>query len=47
MERTYCNYRERNVSKTAFFHMSEEEEYGDNWIYYKDEEMKGKKVNRI
>jgi hypothetical protein len=30
------NYEGRNVSKTAFFHMSEEEEYGENWIYYKD-----------
>lgn len=30
------NYKGREVSKVAYFHMSEEEEYGENWYYYKD-----------
>ena len=28
--------RKKRVSKTAYFHQSEEDEYGDNWYYYKD-----------
>ena len=30
------NYQGREVSQVAFFHMSEEEEYGESWYYYKD-----------
>lgn len=33
---TYYVGEGKQVSKTAFFHMSEEEEYGSDWYYYKD-----------
>lgn len=30
------NYEDKEVSKAANFYMSEEEEYGSDWYYYKD-----------
>lgn len=31
-----ASHQGKEISKTAFFHMSEKEEYGNNWYYYRD-----------